>query len=236
MSILLLVAKNEQEAFAMSERVALFQLRYALNINLESTKEILSLLFPLLSLVDTDLHKYFVKSGVEPFFALSWILTWFSHSLDDFNTICRLFDLYLSSHPLMILYTSTQLILSMKDILFETVDCEFCAVHGFMSNFPQNKIDFETVIQQSLDLFKRYPPDILQKKSVKLSGSTFMNDYPYPWMSESQYPTQNSISKSSQYSIYSNHVYKEESPKVEKAVFYTLVTLLVITAIIAFRK
>ncbi len=41
---------------------------------------------------------------VEPYFALPWILTWFSHSLHDLDTISRLFDLFLVSHPLLPLY------------------------------------------------------------------------------------------------------------------------------------
>ena len=41
---------------------------------------------------------------VQPYFALPWILTWFSHSLQDIDTVSRLFDLFLVSHPLLPLY------------------------------------------------------------------------------------------------------------------------------------
>lgn len=39
-----------------------------------------------------------------PYFALSWLLTWFAHDVPDLDSIARLFDLFLASHPLMPLY------------------------------------------------------------------------------------------------------------------------------------
>ena len=47
------------------------------------------------------------RSGAPPHFALSWVLTWFSHDLDDISLICRLYDVCLSGHPLMSLYLAT---------------------------------------------------------------------------------------------------------------------------------
>ena len=43
---------------------------------------------------------------VQPYFALPWILTWFSHSLADVAVVSRMFDLFLVSHPLLPLYAS----------------------------------------------------------------------------------------------------------------------------------
>lgn len=41
-----------------------------------------------------------------PFYALGWILTWFSHDLIDYKMITRLFDLFISSSVMMPLYLS----------------------------------------------------------------------------------------------------------------------------------
>ncbi len=83
-------------------------LRYALNPTLESTKQILALLFPLIAYIDPQVYSYLAKSGVEPFFALSWIITWFSHELENLDRISRLFDVFIVSHPMMPLYLSAQ--------------------------------------------------------------------------------------------------------------------------------
>lgn len=39
-----------------------------------------------------------------PYFALSWYMTWFAHDVRSLPQAARLFDLFLSSHPLMPLY------------------------------------------------------------------------------------------------------------------------------------
>ena len=58
---------------------------------MESTREVLALLYPLLSLVDPTLCTLLRdEAGIEePLFALSWILTWFSHDLRDVRIYAR---------------------------------------------------------------------------------------------------------------------------------------------------
>jgi hypothetical protein len=68
----------------------------------------LSLLFPLISHVDTEVFQYIIQSGIEPFVALSWIITWFAHELENLDVVSRLYDLFIVSHPLMPLYLSAQ--------------------------------------------------------------------------------------------------------------------------------
>jgi hypothetical protein len=75
---------------------------------------ILSATFPFLERLDAELHGFLVRSEVPPYFALSWILTWFSHNFDEFPKITRLFDLFLASHPLMPLYVAIVIVLHRK--------------------------------------------------------------------------------------------------------------------------
>ncbi|CAN0383613.1 unnamed protein product, partial [Hapterophycus canaliculatus] len=37
---------------------------------------------------------------------MSWVLTWFSHDLQDLATVARLYDVLLGAHPTLILYIS----------------------------------------------------------------------------------------------------------------------------------
>lgn len=41
-------------------------------------------------------------------FALSWFITWYSHVLDDLDTILRLYDLFIVSHFLMPVYVAAE--------------------------------------------------------------------------------------------------------------------------------
>jgi hypothetical protein len=37
-------------------------------------------------------------------FALSWLITWFAHVINDPDSIFRIFDFFLATHPLMPIY------------------------------------------------------------------------------------------------------------------------------------
>lgn len=46
------------------------------------------------------------RCNILPFYALSWILTWFSHDLEDYRKVIRLIDLFIASQPSMPLYVA----------------------------------------------------------------------------------------------------------------------------------
>jgi hypothetical protein len=77
--------QGEAVGGAMVERVSLSHLRFALAESMDSTREVLGLLYPLLGLVDPALCALLRDEAEleEPLFALSWVLTWFSHDLCD---------------------------------------------------------------------------------------------------------------------------------------------------------
>lgn len=55
---------------------------------------------------DKELHAHILGSGIPPFFALGWFITWFSHNVPDLGDISRIFDALMASHPLMPIYLS----------------------------------------------------------------------------------------------------------------------------------
>ena len=42
-----------------------------------------------------------------PYYALSWILTWFSHDFEDFSKVARLFDFFIAGNALTPVYTAS---------------------------------------------------------------------------------------------------------------------------------
>jgi hypothetical protein len=76
---------------------------------------------------------------MEPFFCLSWILTWFAHDVRDTNLVKRLFDAFLVSHPLLVLYVCIAMMIHPinRKIILET-DCDFAALHHTLSMLPKN--------------------------------------------------------------------------------------------------
>jgi hypothetical protein len=97
------------------------------------------LIFPMLHNFDPELHAFLVKSKVEPFFALSWVITWFSHDIRNVETASRLVDAFIASHPLLPVYMSVALLLhpfSRKLIL--ATECDFPMVHQALCSLPQH--------------------------------------------------------------------------------------------------
>ena len=96
-------------------------------------------LFPLLGLLDEQVHNHLSECEMEPFFALSWIITWFSHDIRDTVLVKRLFDLFLVSHPLMPIYVSIAMILHPvnRQLVLET-ECDFSLVHQTLQGLPRN--------------------------------------------------------------------------------------------------
>ena len=64
----------------------------------------LDLTSKLIQLIDIDLWNLIEQSGGQPNFAVSWILTWFSHDIDHFEKVQLIFDACLATHPLFNCY------------------------------------------------------------------------------------------------------------------------------------
>lgn len=96
-------------------------------------------IFPLIAYFDRPVHEFLESCEMEPFFALSWVITWFSHEIRDTDLVKRLFDFFLVSHPLMPIYVAVAMVchpLNRQDILH--ADCDFAAVHQALAALPKN--------------------------------------------------------------------------------------------------
>jgi hypothetical protein len=89
---------------------------------------------------------------VQPYFAISWLLTWFSHVVDDWETIVRIFDSCMASHPLFTVYVSVAVLSSRSCLLLQIVVyrrheilaevCEYGALYKLLGTLPHN-LDWE---------------------------------------------------------------------------------------------
>jgi len=96
-------------------------------------------LFPMLALFDRPVHDHLKAAELEPFFCLSWVLTWFSHEIRDTALVKRLFDAFLVSHPLMPIYLSVAMILhpiNREEVL--STECDFATLHQTLQGLPRN--------------------------------------------------------------------------------------------------
>eukprot|EP00696_Hemimastix_kukwesjijk_P005978 gnl/Hemi2/17587_TR5801_c0_g1_i1.p1 gnl/Hemi2/17587_TR5801_c0_g1~~gnl/Hemi2/17587_TR5801_c0_g1_i1.p1 ORF type:complete len:474 (-),score=114.38 gnl/Hemi2/17587_TR5801_c0_g1_i1:174-1595(-) len=177
-SVFLLVG-GEKFAFALGERVALYHLRSCLRSTFEEVTQVLDLVFPLVELCDLELHRFLKRSEVMPAFAISWVLTWFAHRLDNLDAIARIYDFMLVSHPLTSLYMSVEVIRFLKADLLQQ-ECDLSAVHSFFEHLPPLPVD--TIIHSTAALFDRHPPSsLLQFSQVAVDRESALLKFPYPW-------------------------------------------------------
>eukprot|EP00590_Aulacoseira_subarctica_P011711 CAMPEP_0172426408 /NCGR_PEP_ID=MMETSP1064-20121228/37262_1 /TAXON_ID=202472 /ORGANISM="Aulacoseira subarctica , Strain CCAP 1002/5" /LENGTH=490 /DNA_ID=CAMNT_0013169987 /DNA_START=279 /DNA_END=1748 /DNA_ORIENTATION=+ len=113
----------------------------------ESFHEIICVLrltiFPLLAKFHPKLHDHLARAGMEPFFALSWVLSWFSHDVKDSRVASRMFDAFIVAHPLFPIYVSVAMILHPvnRNIILKT-ECDFAELHNVLCSLPKNTCNY----------------------------------------------------------------------------------------------
>eukprot|EP01084_Bolivina_argentea_P280471 479662_1 len=152
----------------LSENLAKRHMRDAVRQDIQVYQFVLKLLFPLISLVDHELFNILQKGSLSSIFALSWLLTWFAHNIETFNDITRLYDFFLSTHPLMPLYLSVSLIKQCKNELCkinndENDTLDQGRLHQFFQEYDWN-IDYDLIINEADRIFNRWPPHDLYRQ------------------------------------------------------------------------
>ncbi|OEU08218.1 hypothetical protein FRACYDRAFT_136656, partial [Fragilariopsis cylindrus CCMP1102] len=97
------------------------------------------ILFPLLRKLDREVHDHLLDADMEPYFCLSWIITWYAHDIRDTNLVKRLFDAFIVGHPLLPVYTALSMMTHPynRRIILET-DCDFAALHQCLASLPKH--------------------------------------------------------------------------------------------------
>jgi len=96
-------------------------------------------LFPLIAKLDPPIYNFLRSAGMQPFFALSWVITWFSHEVRDTVLVKRLFDCMLVSHPLLPIYLSVAMVVHpVNRQIVLAAENDFGTVHQTLRNLTKN--------------------------------------------------------------------------------------------------
>ncbi|VVC25829.1 Hypothetical protein CINCED_3A025621 [Cinara cedri] len=145
-AVTFLIEVGQEKAFSIMEYLSLNHLREFLKPTMEETSYMLWHVFPLVSKLNPDLEEFITKSGIGTIFALPWLLSWFSHSLNQHIKVVRLFDYFLASPKDIILYVIAQLINARSDEVLKA-ECDM---------IPED-LDFELILTQATEMSKEYP-------------------------------------------------------------------------------
>ena len=98
------MVEDDHLAFALTDAVSSTYFADYMTKTFENVSRFMQILMVLLKLTDSTLFNYLCAARVEPYFAISWIITWFSHDIKSIDAVARIFDVMLSSHPMYCYY------------------------------------------------------------------------------------------------------------------------------------
>jgi len=153
----LLLTLGESLAFAVLCELTTIRLRDCTQSTLEPVAELLKLQIPILRKLDPSLAKHLENMKIPCYFAISWFITWFSHDVPHFHEVCRLFDFFLATHPLMPLYAGAVSMHAARAELLEAK--EMSELHKSLVNLRViHYLTVDEIILQAISLYHRDPP------------------------------------------------------------------------------
>lgn len=163
-AITFLLVVGETMAFHIMEKLSINYLKHFMEPTMEKTAELLDYIFPLLEHIHPELCDYIERAEVGSMFALPWFLTWYSHTLNNYNDVVRLYDYFLASEPLIPLYLIPEIIVYRQDIIFQT-ECEMACLHQKLSELP-DYLPFDELLIKATELYNKYPPHDMEKETL----------------------------------------------------------------------
>ncbi|KAG6860937.1 hypothetical protein C0995_005767 [Termitomyces sp. Mi166 len=138
-SVLYLTLPEELQ-LACAEKISLHRVRDSMGSTLEPVLGLLRVTKNLLRLADSKYARGLESSSQLPFYALSNLLTLFSHDIPTLPLIQHIFDYILCRPPIIIVYLVTAIILSRKDVLQQLQEYDedegLGMAHSILSTLP----------------------------------------------------------------------------------------------------
>ncbi|KAL9547280.1 hypothetical protein MBANPS3_006249 [Mucor bainieri] len=173
-----LLVLGKKAAIPAAENVALFFIRDAMLDSFDPVSKQLRLMSSLIEYEDPELTLFLEKANIMPYYALSWILTWFSHDFEAYEKVVRLFDVFISSQAIMPVYIASAITLLRRN---EILKAEKDLVHSLITRIPQD-MDIELIIQKAGLLEEKYSVLQLQKQSgIWLHDESVINTWERDW-------------------------------------------------------
>lgn len=163
--ITFLLILGEEMAFHVVNKISTTHLKDFMQRSMERTSVLLEIIPLLLHKEDPSLAAFLERSGVGTIFSLSWVITWFSHVLRNYDTVGRLFDFFLTSDANMPIYLSACLLLYKSDQI-QNLECDMASVHQYLCRFieaEEDDLPFERLMLEANDLMQMYPSQQMVK-------------------------------------------------------------------------
>ncbi|KAI5704921.1 hypothetical protein M8J75_010063 [Diaphorina citri] len=161
-AITFLLVVGEMKAFRILEVLSNDHLSENMRDTMDETSYVLNYMFPLVNKRSSDLCEFLERSCVGTMFCLPWYLTWFSHNLNRYSDVVRLYDYFLASPKLLPIYLISVIVLHREEDILQT-SCEMPSVHCLLSQLPED-LPFERLLEEATELYREYPPDQIKQE------------------------------------------------------------------------
>lgn len=164
-----LLVTGVEESLPLLESLTLSHLQCFMEPNMESTLKLLFNILPLVDIINPEMAEHIQKAELGVIFCLSWLITWYSHVMDNLQIVLRLYDFFIVSDTLMPVYLGA-IIVSERAEEILNIDCDMASLHTVISKYPsqiENIALIEKYIAKTVKLFEKYPPNSLEKLNEK---------------------------------------------------------------------
>lgn len=168
-----------QEAPPAVTRLSLLRIRDYMLPSLDPAIRHLELLPVIIRTEDPALYRHLPK--IQPNYALGATLTLFSHVIEAYGDITRLFDFFLASDAAIPVYFFASIILSRRDELLELDKEEDEAIFYVMLGKLPQPFDIESRIQHTVDLYDRLRPQSLRWAWWRISSASVLKATKTPY-------------------------------------------------------
>lgn len=159
----ILLVLGEEIGFLLVEKLSRTNLSVFMEKTMAHTADMLEHIYDIFEHENLKLKLFLETAGVGIMFCLSWVITWFGHVLSDYDTVVRLFDLFLASHCWMPIYLSAAIVLHKQEEIL-ALDCDLAPVHSYLSKVVEEELPFEDLIIKAGDLMAKYPPAVIKQE------------------------------------------------------------------------
>ena len=138
----------------------------------------LNLLIDIIKIIDKDLYKIFKEESAPLSLILSWTISLFSHSVNNFYTLRRILDYLLIAEPITpYILTAMILVKCLKKNIKNFLDAEMEDFFLTIKNINLDEIDFDNYIIQCDHFIKNNLEDILIVQDKNKEAFILLGDY-----------------------------------------------------------
>lgn len=132
---------------------------------MKETQEFLELIPIIVGLQDSVVQDFMERAEVGTIFALSWVITWFSHVIPNERDVETIYGhLEKTNNPHLVLYLCAAIVLYKRDHLLE-LEPEMSTVHKFLCQVPRKeKLPINDLLREASRVFQRWPPEYLKRR------------------------------------------------------------------------